>query len=120
MAHSVYSISRKKRDSQRLTENLQRHSILLHEANKELEKATRASSEFVSKMSHEFRAALNVVIGFTELMLDEVPGPINQQQRDSLNDILTSSRRLQALVEKYLEHPGLKRGKVIQSNFNNG
>jgi signal transduction histidine kinase len=56
-------------------------------------------------MSHEFRDALNVIIGFTELMLDEVPGPINQQQRRSLNDILASSRRLQELVNEYLENP---------------
>ena len=112
MAHKVYRISRNKSDSQRFTSNLQRHSRLLLEANKELKKATRAKSEFVSKMSHEFRAALNVVIGFTELMLDEVPGPINRQQRHSLNDILASSRRLQALVNEYLEHPELEDEKV--------
>jgi|GEM_PF-3513117 len=115
MANNVHSIPRTKRDSQRFTDNLQRHSRLLLEANKELRKATRAKSEFVSKMSHEFRAALNVVIGFTELMLDEVPGPINQQQRHSLNDIHTSSQRLLELVNEYLEHPGLEDENVIQT-----
>ncbi|HEY98596.1 MAG TPA: hypothetical protein G4O16_10515 [Dehalococcoidia bacterium] len=119
MAHRVYSIARNERDTQRLTDNLQRHSRLLYEANRELRKATRAKSEFVSKMSHEFRAALNVIIGFTELMLDEVPGPINQQQRHSLNDILASSQRLQALVDKYLEHSGLKDEEVVQNTFKN-
>jgi hypothetical protein len=39
------------------------------------------------------------------LMLDEVPGPINQQQRHSLNDIHASSQRLLKLVNEYLEHP---------------
>ena len=119
MAHRVYSISRNDRDSQRFTDNLQRHSRLLLEANKELKKATRAKSEFVSKMSHEFRAALNVIIGFTELMLDEVPGPINQRQRHSLNDIHTSSQRLLELVNEYLEHPGLEVENAIRNTFKN-
>ncbi|MBA7682124.1 Non-motile and phage-resistance protein [subsurface metagenome] len=119
MAHRVYSISRNERDSQRFTSNLQHHSRLLLEANKELKKATRAKSEFVSKMSHEFRAALNVIIGFTELMLDEVPGPINQRQRHSLNDIHASSQRLLELVNEYLEHPGLEDENVIQTTCEN-
>jgi signal transduction histidine kinase len=120
MADRVYSISRNESDSQRFTDNLQRHSRLLLEANKELKKATRAKSEFVSKMSHEFRAALNVIIGFTELMLDEVPGPINPQQRRSLNDILASSQRLLILVNEYLEYPEMAREKAIRATCENG
>lgn len=120
MAHRIYSIARNEPNSQRLTDNLQRHSRLLHEANRELRKATRAKSEFVFKMSHEFRAALNIIIGFTELMLDEVLGPINQKQRHSLNDILDSSQRLLALVNEHLENPGLKDEKVIQTTFGKG
>ena len=120
MAHRVYSISLNQRNSRRITDDLQRHSKLLLKANRELKKATRAKSEFVSKMSHEFRAALNVIIGFTELMLDEAPGPINQQQRHSLNDILASSRRLQALVNEYLEHPEMIRENAIPTTCENG
>ena len=120
MTHRVYSISRNERDSRRFTSNLQHHSKLLLEANKELKKATRVKSEFVSKMSHEFRAALNVIIGFTELMLDEVPGPINQNQRHSLNDIHASSQRLLELVNEYLEHPEMVRENAIQTSCENG
>lgn len=115
MTQSLYNITGNERNSQRFTANLQRHSRLLLQADRELQKATRAKSEFVSKMSHEFRAALNVIIGFTELMLDEVPGPINQQQEHSLKDILASSRRLQALVVEYLKHPEIARPKAAQS-----
>ena len=117
MAHRVHSISKRERDNRRFTDNLQRHSKILFEANEELKRATRAKAEFASKMSHEFRAALNVIIGFTELMLDEVPGPINRQQKHSLNDILASSRRLLELVNEYLEHPELERKNVIHTIF---
>lgn len=113
MTHGLYSFPRDERNSQRFTDNLQRHSRLLFEASQELRKATRAKSEFVSKISHEFRAALNVIIGFTELMLDEIPGPVNQQQRQSLDDILVSSQRLLTLVNEYLEHPEIAREKVV-------
>ena len=119
MANSVRSIPRTKRDNLRFTENLQRHSRLLFEANREWKKATRAKSEFTSKMSHEFRAALNIIMGFTELMRDEVPGPINQQQRHSLDDIHASSQRLLALVNEYLEHPEIEREKATQTNYEN-
>lgn len=120
MAHRTYSISRNGRDRRRFTDDLQRHRRLLLEANKELKKATRAKSEFVSKMSHEFRDALNVIIGFTELMLDEIPGPINQQQRRSLNDILASSRRLQKLVNEYLEHPEMISENAVRTTGEKG
>jgi signal transduction histidine kinase len=51
------------------------------------------------KTAHDFRASLNIIIGFTELMLDEVPGKINEEQRRSLNDILDNSQRLLALAD---------------------
>ena len=53
--------------------------------------------------SHEFRGQLNIIIGFTGLLLDEVPGKINDQQRQSLEDILRSGRRLLGLVEEVID-----------------
>jgi hypothetical protein len=46
------------------------------------------------KIAHDLRASLSIIIGFTELMLDEVPGKINKEQRRSLNDILYHGKRL--------------------------
>jgi signal transduction histidine kinase len=115
MAHKVFNISRNEPESQRFTENLQRHRELLLEASRELKKATRAKSEFAAKLSHEFRATLNIIIGFTELLLDEVPGAINEDQRRSLEDILASSKRMLKLVNDYLEQPDPEREKVIQT-----
>ena len=55
--------------------------------------------ERLETMSHEFRTPLNIIIGFTELLLDEVPGKINDEQRRSLNDIYNSAQRLLGLVK---------------------
>jgi signal transduction histidine kinase len=56
------------------------------------------SSERIEQISHEFRTPLNIIIGFTELLLEEAPGKINAEQRRSLNDILNSGQRLLSLV----------------------
>lgn len=117
MARQIYTVSRDEQKSQRITKNLQNSSQLLLEANRELKEATRAKSEFVSKMSHDFRATLNIISGFTELMLDEVPGPITEQQRQCLGDILAGSQRLTELVDEYLERRGTEQERVIPTTI---
>ena len=73
---------------------------------KALEAATsadRIKSEFMDNVTHELRTPLNSVIGFAELLKDEVPGPLNAKQAAFAADILASGQRLLALVEGILE-----------------
>ena len=58
----------------------------------------KVKSQLLSEMAHDFRTPLNIIIGFAELMLDEVPGEINEEQRQALNDILSSAKRLLDMV----------------------
>jgi signal transduction histidine kinase len=90
-------------EKRKLAESLQHSNKLLFEDNEELRKATQAKYEFMSNMSHELRTPLNVIIGFSELMLDEVPGKINEEQRQNLNDILSNGRRLLKLIDDILD-----------------
>jgi signal transduction histidine kinase len=53
----------------------------------------------IDKIAHDFRSSLNIITGFSELMLDEVTGKINAEQRRALNDILNNGKRLLALVD---------------------
>ena len=99
-------------ENKRLVDRLQRSNKLLFEANEELRKATRAKSEFMANMSHELRTPLNVIIGFSELMLDEVPGKINEEQSQSLNDILSSGRHLLDLINDILDLSKIESGKM--------
>ena len=57
----------------------------------------------IEKTAHDFRASLNIIIGFTELMLNEVTGKINKEQRRSLNDILNSGKRLLDLSDDIIK-----------------
>jgi K+-sensing histidine kinase KdpD len=52
----------------------------------------------MAKITHDFRASLNIIIGYAELMQDEIPGKINEEQRRSLSDILEYSNRMLDLV----------------------
>lgn len=61
-------------------------------------KDSRASNVNRDKIIHDFRSSLNIIIGYSELMLDEVMGKMNEEQRESLKDILKNGECLLALV----------------------
>lgn len=98
--------------NRRLVDSLQRSNSSLEETNRALEQASRAKSDFLAKMSHELRTPLNVIIGFAELMVDQVPGEVNEEQKQCLDDILTSGRHLLGLINEVLDLSKVEAGKV--------
>ena len=58
-----------------------------------------ADPENLEKISHDIRSSINIIIGYTQLMLDQTTGKINAQQRQALQDILKSSSRLNDLTD---------------------
>lgn len=58
-----------------------------------------ADPENLEKITHDIRSSINIIIGYTQLMLDQTTGKINPQQRQALQDILKSSNRLNDLAE---------------------
>ena len=99
-------------ENRKLVESLQRSNKRLERANRALERASHAKSDFMAKMSHELRTPLNVISGFSELMLDQVPGKVNEEQRGCLDDILSSSRHLLGLINEVLDLSKIESGKV--------
>ena len=78
----------------------------------ELEYASRMKSEFLANMSHELRTPLNCIIGFTEFLMDEKPGPLRPKQLEYLGDVLSSARHLLQLINDVLDLAKVEAGKM--------
>ena len=81
-------------------------------ANVELEQANRLKSEFLANMSHELRTPLTAIIGFSELLKEELFGPLNAKQRDYVRDILEAGHHLLALINDILDLSKIEAGQM--------
>ena len=75
----------------------------LKEQSLELELASRHKSEFLASMSHELRTPLNAVLGFSEVLLEQMFGDINDRQEEYLRDIHGSGQHLLELINEILD-----------------
>lgn len=75
------------------------------------EQASQAKSHFLANMSHELRTPLNAIIGFSDLMRQEVLGPLGTDAyRDYLDDIKASGAHLLALIADILDLSRIEAG----------
>ncbi len=84
----------------------------LMEMNQKILEADRLKSQFIANISHELRTPLNAVIGFSELLLDNVLGEVNPDQRECLDDIHTSGKHLLNIINDILDLSKIQAGKM--------
>ena len=77
-----------------------------------LKEIDNMKSDFISKVSHEFRTPLTSITMATGLMLDEIPGKINKKQKELLNAMSEDSKRLVNLVSELLDLSKIESGIV--------
>lgn len=82
----------------------------LREATEQVERATRAKSEFLAKMSHELRNPLNAIIGYSEMLLEF--SPAEDPRCADLNSIKGAGYTLLSLVNDLLDLSKLEAGKM--------
>lgn len=81
-------------------------------ARKRAEDANLAKSRFLATMSHELRTPLNAILGFSEIMRDEIMGPIgNKNYKSYTNDIYESGSHLLKLINEILDLSRIEAGR---------
>jgi signal transduction histidine kinase len=94
-----------------LTALLLRHLATMRRARDRAEAANRAKSEFLAMMGHELRTPLNAVIGFSEMMVNELFGPqSNDHYRQYTTHIHRSARHLLEMINTILDMAKVEAG----------
>ncbi|MCQ1534923.1 histidine kinase [Methanosarcina sp. KYL-1] len=75
------------------------------------EKANRAKSEFLANMSHELRTPLNSVIGFSDILSEQVFGELNGKQLKYVRNISISGKHLLKIINEILDLSKVESGK---------
>jgi signal transduction histidine kinase len=79
---------------------------------RQLEEASRHKSEFLANMSHELRTPLNAILGFNEMILGEIYGPLTPDLREPLTDIQNSGKHLLRLINNVLDLSKIEAGRM--------
>ncbi len=102
-------------DRSTVLEELHRNERMLATKNRELQRVTKLKSEFLANMSHELRTPLNAIIGFSDLILTEGLGPLEEQQKEFLGAILRNGRHLLRLINDVLDLSKIEAGRMTLS-----
>jgi PAS domain S-box-containing protein len=84
----------------------------LEDRNREAEKANRLKSEFLASMSHELRTPLHTIIGFSELLSEEIQGSLNPDQKRFVGHVLQDARHLLDLINEVLDISKIESGRL--------
>lgn len=72
----------------------------------------KMKSAFVAMVSHELRTPLSAILGYAEIFMEQIYGPLNEKQANMTNRIVTNTRRLLSLINDLLDQAQMEAGKL--------
>ncbi len=84
----------------------------LRETSDKVKYAYHLQTEYFARMSHEIRAPLNSILGFSELLIEPSTGPLSEKQKDFLTRIGNSGKHLRDLINDVLDLSKLESKKM--------
>ncbi|MES2640787.1 MAG: response regulator [Myxococcota bacterium] len=92
--------------------DLERKNEELQGAKDRAERESLFKSQFLANMSHELRTPLNAIIGFSELLEQELPGPLTRDQREFVGFVLSGGRHLLTVINDILDLSKIEAGRM--------
>lgn len=109
---SVLSMLEANAEREGLIGELETAKSFSEEARRRAEEANLAKSRFLATMSHELRTPLNAILGFSEVIKNEVLGPVgNETYKEYAGDIHESGTHLLNLINEILDISRIEAGK---------
>jgi len=97
---------------QRLYESQRRGAQELQRLNEQLQHASEAKSNFLANMSHELRTPMNAILGFVEMLIDDIYGEVPPHLKEPLTDIQTNGKHLLRLINDVLDLSKIEAGRM--------
>jgi PAS domain S-box-containing protein len=108
----IRDTSERKRTEDQVRAMQESYTKELELRNREVERANQLKSEFLASMSHELRTPLHTVIGFAELLGEEIEGPLNEKQKRFIQHIHKDSLHLLELINDVLDLSKIEAGRL--------
>lgn len=94
---------------------LEAEKLLLVSRQATSEEKSQRKSEFLANMSHELRTPLNAILGFSEILLERIPGVLNDRQAEFISDVHASGRHLLRVINDILDLAKVEAGKMTMA-----
>lgn len=110
----IVELEEARQELERQHRNLLLMTEQLRTATDQANAANQAKSEFLAAMSHELRTPLNAIIGFSEIIQNQILGPIgNPKYQEFARDIFSSGHNLLQLINNILDLTKIESGKAM-------